>query len=96
MKQKINKKNGQAILEYVGLIVMVSLALFVFSMRNYFQRSIQARWKGNADSISDIQYSSDSSYNVSQYDWDMDVRTAGGVGFQEEYDPVLNCTVWHL
>ena len=96
MKKNFNTKKGQAIIEYMGLIVIVCLALYIVSMRGYFQRVVQARWRDNVASISDIQYSTDSSYNVTRSDWEMNVRTSDGANFQRSYDPDLNCTVWYL
>jgi len=96
MRKIFRNSKGQAILEYVGLIVIVSLAFFALTMRDYLQQVIQGRWKENVDSISDIQYSSDSSYEVRQTGWSMNVKGSNGQNFQKSYDSGLDSYVWHL
>jgi hypothetical protein len=96
MKKNINLKKGQAIIEYVGLIVIVSLALYTLSMRSHLQRAIQARWKDNVASIGDIQYNSGNKYNITQKMESMEVKTGGGQSYHKEWDSALEHWVWHL
>lgn len=88
----MNTKKGQALIEYVGLIIMLCFALFALTMRGYLQRAIQGRMKENIDTVSDIQYSSDSSYNLTQTYTGMNVRTQDGKNYNKVYD--LGHTIW--